>query len=176
MQEIFRSLLKFSSRFLYRCNSFIIPHFLKFVKRFFKTFFKVFCFASSYYTIRSVRFSIAFVCSGLSSFPLSLPSSLFFFQSAVFRHASRFFVSLSPDDYIIISHFFLFVNSFFPFFSSLEVLPIFYQVFVLFCPKHLRKPSCKADPARYCISDPDQIICLSKKGTPPQRNAPKNYS
>ena len=36
------SLLKFSSRFLYRCNSFIIPHFLKFVKRFFKTFFKVF--------------------------------------------------------------------------------------------------------------------------------------
>ena len=44
----FHSLLKFSSCFLYRCNSFIIPHFLKFVKRFFKTFFKVFSFASSH--------------------------------------------------------------------------------------------------------------------------------
>ena len=41
-RDFFHSLLKFSSRFLYRCNSFIIPHFLKFVKRVFKTFFKVF--------------------------------------------------------------------------------------------------------------------------------------
>ena len=41
-KRFFHSLLKFSSRFLYRCNSFIIPHFLKFVKRFFQNFFQSF--------------------------------------------------------------------------------------------------------------------------------------
>ena len=124
MQEtFFHSLLKFSSRFLYRCNSFIIPHFLKFVKRFFKTFFKVF--ASLHLTKPLAVFDSLSLLSApvLAHFRFLYPLHYSSFNLRFFAML-RGFLFLSRLTTILLYHTFLPLSTpFFPFFRVWKFCP-----------------------------------------------------